>query len=36
VDLAVANLPTVEEDLVAGSIVVLGEGTVRIRRLPIL
>ena len=36
VDLVVANLPAVEDDLVAGSIVVLGEGTVRIRRLPIL
>jgi predicted nuclease of predicted toxin-antitoxin system len=36
VDLVVANLPAVEDDLVAGSIVVLGESTVRIRRLPIL
>jgi hypothetical protein len=36
VELIVANVPVVTEDLAAGSIVVLGEGVIRVRRLPIL
>ena len=31
----IANLPPVEEDLRLGSIVVIGDDTLRIRRLPI-
>jgi hypothetical protein len=31
----IANLPQVEEDLRLGSIVVIGDNTLRIRRLPI-
>jgi predicted nuclease of predicted toxin-antitoxin system len=34
-DVILANLPPVEEDLAAGAIVVLGEESVRVRRLPI-
>jgi predicted nuclease of predicted toxin-antitoxin system len=33
--LLIANLPPVEEDLLAGSIVVIGDDSLRIRRLPI-
>jgi hypothetical protein len=33
--LLVANLPVVEDDLEAGAIVVIGESSLRIRRLPI-
>ena len=35
-DLVVANLAALEDELIAGSVVVLGEGVVRVRRLPIL
>jgi predicted nuclease of predicted toxin-antitoxin system len=35
-DLVVANRAALEDELVAGSVVVLGEGVVRVRRLPIL
>lgn len=35
-DLVVGNLDIVEEALRTGSLVVIGEGSVRIRRLPIL
>lgn len=35
-ELLLANLPTVAEDLEAGSVIVIGEGEIRIRRLPIL
>jgi hypothetical protein len=31
----IANLPQVEDDLRLGSIVVIGDDTLRIRRLPI-
>jgi predicted nuclease of predicted toxin-antitoxin system len=34
-DILVANLPQVEDDLQAGSIVVIGDDSLRIRRLPI-
>lgn len=33
--LVLANLPSIEEDLHEGSIVVLGERSIRVRRLPI-
>ena len=33
--LLVANLPQVEEDLQLGSIVVIGDDSLRVRRLPI-
>lgn len=36
VDLVIGNLDIIENALGEGSIVVLGEGSVRIRRLPIL
>jgi len=35
-ELLVANLKPIEEALIEGSLVVLGDGTIRIRRLPIL
>jgi hypothetical protein len=35
VDLVLANLGAVADDLVAGAIVVLGEDFVRVRRLPL-
>jgi hypothetical protein len=34
-DVILANLAPVEEDLAAGAIVVLGDESVRVRRLPI-
>jgi predicted nuclease of predicted toxin-antitoxin system len=34
-EVILANLPLVEEDLACGAIVVLGEESVRVRRLPI-
>lgn len=34
-DVILANLAPVEEDLTAGAIVVLGDESVRVRRLPI-
>jgi predicted nuclease of predicted toxin-antitoxin system len=33
--LLLANLPEFEEDLAAGSVVAIGDDTVRVRRLPI-
>ena len=35
-ELLSANLPSVSDDLEAGSVVVIGDGDIRIRRLPIL
>ena len=34
-EILIANLPQVEEDLRVGSIVVIGDDAIRVRRLPI-